>query len=201
MEMMVNKWFDGFWDLRPCAIALVKKQFHTRARFGGWLIAANLIINGSEGPFIESWFVGAVTGGANSIGGGLTVEIELRKHFSDTLWHLGNNVFMLRSNCTHASEGKIQYYINETHDKISVIAADINDDTAENTEENSHLGNHIIFSYQGVKMMFWSVCQLGKLSAVALITHRLDAPPVQYRLREAIEHPVLLDGFQGEECT
>jgi hypothetical protein len=154
MKMMVNKWFDGFWDSRLRVIALVKKRFHTRAGFGSWSIAANLIVNGSEGPFIGSWFVGAVTGGANSIGGGLTVEIELRKCFSDTLWHLGNNVFMLRSNCTHASEGKIQYYINETHDKISFIAADINDNTAENNEENSHLGNYIIFSYRGVKMMF-----------------------------------------------
>jgi hypothetical protein len=58
-------------------------------------------------------------------------------------------------------EGKEQNDINETHDEITIIATDINDNTAKHPEEHGHLRNSIEFLYRCSKMMVWVDWSVG----------------------------------------
>ena len=108
-----------------------------------------------------------MAGRAHCIGGGATVEVKLRKCLLNVLWHLGDYVFLLRANLTtRASKGEEQNDIDETHDKVTIVAADIHDNAAEYAKEDGYLGNRIKITYRCGEMMFWIVCQMDQLRVV-----------------------------------
>jgi hypothetical protein len=95
---------------------------------------------------------------AHCIGGGLSIKIKLRQCFLNALWHLGDDVLVFWGNHTgRIRKCEVQDDINETHNKIAIIATDIDNDTAEYSEEDGNLGNGIKFLDGGGKVMLWVV--------------------------------------------
>jgi len=83
----------------------------------------------------------------------------------NTLRHLSYNIFMFWGKMTSGvGKGEVQNNIDETHNKITIIATDIHDDTMEHTKEHTkehgHLGDRVEFIYQGGKMVFWIVASV-----------------------------------------
>ena len=107
---------------------------------------------------MEPWLVSTVASRTHCISGGTAVKIKLGQCFLNTLRHLGNNILLFGGNHTgRVGKGKVQNNINEAHDKIAVVAADVYNDAAEYSEKDGDLGDHIKFLNQHGKIMFWVV--------------------------------------------
>ena len=121
---------------------------------------------------MEPWLVSTVTSRTHCISGGTAVKIKLGQRFLNTLRHLSDNILLFGGNHTgRVGKGKVQDNINEAHDKIAVVAADVYNNTAEYSEKDGDLGDGIEFLNRRGKIMFWVV-----LSVVGFWEVNNDSP-------------------------